>query len=145
AGAPRARAVRRVEREDAGLELRQRDAVVRTRELLAEEHRVAVDDVDRDETVCELRGRLDGLREPGAEVRLHHAAGPDSLDGVLELLVERDLGLEHADLAVDLHAREALVPQLLEDVLVLALAVAHDRAVYRELRPLRELQDLVDD
>jgi hypothetical protein len=48
-------------------------------------------------------------------------------------------------LAVHLHAREPLGAELLEDVLVLALAIADDRRVDRELRPLRELQDLVDD
>jgi hypothetical protein len=53
--------------------------------------------------------------------------------------------LEQPLLAVDLHAREALGLQVLEDVLVLALAVADDRGVDGEARALRELQDLVDD
>ena len=44
-------AVRRVEREDAGLQLGERDAVIRTGELLAEQHRGAVDDVDPDQPV----------------------------------------------------------------------------------------------
>jgi hypothetical protein len=35
--------------------------------------------------------------------------------------------------------------QLLEHVAELALAVAHDRRVDRELRPLRQRQDLLDD
>jgi hypothetical protein len=64
---------------------------------------------------------------------------------VLELLVEDDLLLEQALLAVHLHAREPFGAQLLEDVLVLALAVADDRRVDCEPRPLRQLQDLVDD
>jgi hypothetical protein len=48
-------------------------------------------------------------------------------------------------LAVDLDPREPLRLEVLEDVLVLALAVADDRGVYGEARALRELQDLVDD
>ena len=56
--------------------------------------------------------------------RLHHEPVDDDLDRVLELLVEDDLLLEEALLAVDLHAREPVTAQLLEDVLVLALAVA---------------------
>src|SRR5207253_10810534 len=76
----------------------------------------------------------------------HDEPVDDDLDGVLELLVE--LGhalLEDVLLAVDLDPREALAGQILEDVLVLALAVADDRRVDREARPLVELQHLVDD
>ncbi len=144
-GAAWTRAVRRVEREDARLQLGQRDAVVGARELLAEEHRLPVEDVDRHQPVRELRRRLDRLREACSQVRLHHEPVDDDVDRVLELLVERDLVLEQTLLAVHLHAREPLVPQLLEHVLVLALAVADDRRVDGELRPGRQLQDLVDD
>ena len=146
AGAAGARAVRGVEREDARLQLGQRDTVVRTGEALAEQQRaIFVDDVDRDEPVCELRRRLDRLRKPCAQVGLHRQPVDHDLDRVLELLVERDLVLEQVLHAVDLHTREALVPQLLEDVLVLALAVAHDGRVDGELRSFGQLQDLIDD
>ena len=116
------------------------------REVLAEEHRlVRVDDVDRHEPGGETRRGLDRLREPLAEVGLHHEPVDDHLDRVLALLVEDDLLLEQPLLAVHLDAREAVGAQLLEHVLVLALAVAHDRRVDRELRPLGQLQHLVDD
>ena len=65
--------------------------------------------------------------------RPHHEAVDDHRDVVLVLLVERDLLLEPAQLAVDLHAREALGAQLLEQLLVLALAAAHDRREDHEL------------
>src|SRR5205807_9463967 len=145
AGAAGTGAMRRVEGENPRLELGQRDAVVRARELLAEEHRVAFDDVDRDEAVRELRRGLHRLREPRAQIRLHRQAVHDHFDRVLELLVEGDLLLEEAELAVDLYAGEALVSELFEDVLVLPLPVADDRGVDGEPRPVRELQDLVDD
>ena len=64
---------------------------------------------------------------------------------MLELLVEHDLVLEQPLLAVDLDAREALAPQLLEHVFVLALAVTHDGCVDREARRVRQRKDLVDD
>ena len=64
---------------------------------------------------------------------------------MLVLLVERDLLLEQAQLAVDLDAREALGAQLLEQLAVLALAPAHDRRQHHEARALLELHDLVDD
>ena len=83
--------------------------------------------------------------EPLAEVGLHHEPVDDDLDRVLELLVELDLLVEDALLAVHLHAREALAAQLLEQVLVLALAVADDRRVDGEPRPLGQAQHLVDD
>ena len=63
----------------------------------------------------------------------------------LNFLSSDDLLLEQPLLAVDLHAREAVAAQLLEDVLELALAVAHDRRVDGELRPLVEPQHLLDD
>ena len=116
AGAARAGAVRRVEREDARLELGQRDAVLGAGEVLGEEQRVAVDDVDGDEALGQCRGGLDRLRQPLAQVRLHHEAVDDDLDLVLELLVEGDLVLEQPLLAVDLDAREAVAAELLEHV-----------------------------
>ena len=98
---------------------------------------VAVDDVDADEPLGERRRRLDRLRQPLAQVGLQHEPVDDDLDRVLELLVEDDLLLEQALLAVDLDAREAVAAELLEHVAELALAVAHDRRVDGEPRPLR--------
>ena len=115
--------------------------VLREDELLA-----GLDEIDRHEPVRERGRRLDRLREAQPQVGAHHEPVDDDLDRVLELLVE--LGhalLEDVLLAVDLDAREALAGQILEDVLVLALAVADDRRVDREPRPLLELQHLVDD
>ena len=110
-----------------------------------EEHRLSVDDVDRDEPVGERRRGLDRLGQPLAQVGLQHEPVDDHLDLVLELLVEDDLLLEQPHLPVDLDAGEAVRAQLLEHVAELALAVAHDRGVDRELRPLRQRQDLLDD
>ena len=53
--------------------------------------------------------------------------------------------LEHPQLAVDLHAREALGAQLLEHAPVLALAPADDGRHHHEAGALLELHDLVDD
>ena len=145
ARAARAGAVRRVEREDPRLELREPDAVLRAGEVLGVRRRLAVHDVDHDQALGELRGGLDRLGQARAQVGLHHEPVDHDLDRVLELLVEDDLLLEQALLAVDLHAREALGAQLLEHVLVLALAVADDRRVDREPRPLRKAEHLVDD
>ena len=90
-------------------------------------------------------GRLDRVGEPLAQVRPHHQPVDHHRDVVLELLVERDLLLEPPQLAVDLHAREALGAQLLEELPVLALAAADDRREHHELRALLERHHLVDD
>ncbi len=145
AGAARTGAVRRVEREDPRLQLRQGDAVLGAGEVLREEVRLAVDDVDRDEPLGERGGGLDRLRQPQAEVGLHHEPVDDHLDRVLELLVEDDLLLEEALLAVDLHPREAVPPELLEDVAELALAVADDGRVHGEPRAFGQRENLLDD
>ena len=141
----RAGAVRRVEREDARLELGQRHAVLRAGEVLRVEEALALDDVDADETFGERRCRLDGLREALTQIMLEHEPIDDDLDRVLELLVEHDLVLEQPRLTVDFDPREAVAPELLEHVSELALAVAHDRCVDREARSLREREDLLDD
>ena len=63
----------------------------------------------------------------------------------LILLVEHDLVVEVAHLAVDLDPREAVVAQLAEELAVLALAAAHDRRDHAEPRAGLELEHLVDD
>ena len=146
ARAARAGAVRRVEGEDARLELGKRDAVLRAGEVLRVRRALAgVDAVDDDEPFGELHRGLDGLRQPRAQILLHHEPVDDDLDRVLELLVERRRLVERVLLTVDLDAREALVAQLLEQLAVLALPVADDRRVDREPRALRQHEDLLDD
>ena len=144
-GAARAGAVRRVEGEDARLELGQRDAVLGAGEVLGEEVALAVDHVDADEPLGERGGGLDRLGQALPQVGLEHEPVDDDLDRVLELLVEDDLVLEQPLLAVDLDAREAVATELLEHVAELALAVAHDRRVDGEARALGEREDLLDD
>ena len=88
---------------------------------------------------------LDRVGQALAHVVAHHQAVDDDRDVVLVLLVEHDRLLEHAQAVVDLHAREAVGPQLLEQLAVLALAAAHDRGHHHEPCALAELHHLVDD
>src|SRR5688572_4799005 len=60
-------------------------------------------------------------------------------------LVEGDVLGEIADEAVDANAREATAPRGREKLLVLALAVAHERAEDKDARALRQRTDLIDD
>ena len=75
-----------------------------------------------DDALRQRDRRLDRVGQPLAHVGLHLQPVHDHRDVVLVLLVELDLVLEPAQLAVDLGARVALGAQLLEQVLVLALA-----------------------
>ena len=131
----------RVEAEDARLDLRQRDAAVDAGELLAEGERglVVAGELDVDEAVGEGGGGLDGVGEPPPQAVLHDEPVDDHGDVVLELLVELDVFVELAHLAVDLDAREAVGAELLEELAVLALAAAHDRRDHAEARARLEL------
>ena len=151
-------AVGRVEGEDPRLQLGDRGAAVEAGELLAEEHRPAgvlaalgpggapaLDDLDFDQPGGEAGGRFDRLREPPPQVRLHHQAVDDDGDVVFVLLVELDLLVEAAQLAVDLGPRVALEPHLLEQFAVLAFAAADDRGHDHEFGPVLERHQPVDD
>jgi len=95
--------------------------------------------LDLDEPISQADGGLDRVRQPLAHVVAHHQPVDDDRDVVLVALVEHDRLLEHADLLVDLHPREAIRPQLVEQLAVLALAPAHDRRHHHEAGALGKL------
>ena len=64
---------------------------------------------------------------------------------MLAHLVEDDVLGEVADGAVDADAREAAAPRGDEELLVLALPIAHERAQDEQPRAFGVLHDLVDD
>ena len=69
-----------------------------------------VDVLDLDQTVGERDRRLDRVGQPLAQLVLHHQPVDDDRDVVLVLLVEHDLLVEPAQLAVDLDARRSPRP-----------------------------------
>ncbi len=88
---------------------------------------------------------LDRIGQALAHVVAHHETVDDDRDVVLVALVEHDRLLEHAHAVVYLHAREAFVAQLVEQLAVLPLASAHDRGQHHEARAVGQLHRLVDD
>ncbi len=76
---------------------------------------------------------------------LHRKPIDDHLDIVSVLLVESDLLVERAHLAVDPSASETLGLELVEHLAVLALAPLHDRREHLELRAGLQLHDAIDD
>ncbi len=142
--------MRRVEREDPRLQLDQRGAVHGAGEALGERDRtlrfaIAGQELDLDQPVCQTDGHLDRIGQSLAQVVPHHQPIDDDRDVVLVALVEHDRLLQHAQAVVDLHAREAVRAQLVQQLPVLALAPPHDRRHHHEARPVPQLHHLVDD
>ena len=103
------------------------------------------ENVHLDDATGQGSGGLDRLREPSPQVALHHQAVDDHRDVVVELLVELDLLVQPPDLVVDPDAAVALQPELLEELLELALAAPDHRRHHHEPRPLVEGHDPVGD
>ncbi len=126
---------RRVEREQARLELGQRVIADRAREARRERRlggfRIVEVREDRD-TVAEAKRRLERFGEPLLDVFARPKAVDDGFDRVLLAQRQRRHRVELVDLAVDARAHEALRAQLLEDLHMLALALAHDRREQHE-------------
>ena len=98
--AGRAGAHRRVEAEQARLELGQRIAAHRAAELAAEQVFAAAVHLQRDRAaVGDAQGRLEALREPLLDVGLAAQAVDDDVDVVLVVLLQRRQGLGLDDLA----------------------------------------------
>ena len=102
-------------------------------------------EVDADLVRGELGGLLDGLGDAARRVLVDDDAVDDDLDGVLELLLELDVLLEVADLAVHADAGEALLLEVGEELGVLALASEHHGRENERPSPLAGGEDLVGD
>ena len=102
-------------------------------------------EVDADLVRGELGGLLDRLGDAARRVLVDDDAVDDDLDGVLELLLELDVLLEVADLAVHADAGEALLLEVGEELGVLALAAEHDGREHERPSPLAGGEDLVGD
>jgi hypothetical protein len=107
--------------------------------------RALVHELHVDQTLGQGHGCLHGVGQPLAEVVPLHQAVHHHGDVVLVLLVEHDLLLEPAQLPVDLHAGEALPPQLIEELRVFPFSPADHRRQHHELGALLERHHLVHD
>ena len=145
ARADRAGTVGVVEREHARRKLRQGNAAFLAGVVLGE-HRVAVavQLIENDQTAGEIGCRLDGVGQTARQIGLHHQPVHNDLNVVLFVLVERNFLRKLVDAAVHADARIAAAPGVLKDLLMFALFPAHDRREDLELRPLRQLHDLID-
>ena len=143
--AGRAGALRRVEGEQARLDLLDGEAGDRAGEARREDRALAVVGVLRDgEAFGEIERRLDRIGQAIAEVGAHDDAVDDDVDVVLVLLVERGRLGDLVELAVDLDPLETLLLQLLQFLAVLALAAAHDGRHQVEPRAVGHRLDAID-
>ena len=96
------------------------------------------------ETIGELEGLFERVRQARGDVGAHDDAIDDHVDVVLELLVELGRVADLGDLAVDLDALEALLLPLGQFLAVLAFATAHDRCEDHEARAFWKLHHAID-
>ena len=78
--------------------------------------------------------RIDRFGQPAADRRARLEPVDHDFDVVPHLAVEREVVGERHDAAIDARPDEALLPQVLEQVAVLALLAANDRREHGELR-----------
>ena len=123
--------MRRVEREGARLELGQRRAVIRAGELLA----VQVIDrlwirhiVDDDHAIAEAQRGFDGVRQAAAlQIGFDDQPIDYGLDGVVLVPVEFERVVDVVQFAIDAHADVTGLADVLEDRLMVALAIFDQR------------------
>ena len=144
--------MRRVEGEGAWLDLADREVALGACEPLREEafRTFPIGVRDQREALAQTQRGLNGVRKPralrlGLRFAPDHESVDDHLDAVLLHLVERDVLREVAHDAVDPHTRESAPACRDEELLMLALAVAHQRPEDEDARPFGERLDLVDD
>ena len=144
--------MRGVEREGARLDLADREVALGARQALGEEPLRALPIRIRHQyqTLAETKRGLHGVGQPRPlRFRLgaapHNEAVDDHFHGVLLHLVEGDVLGEVAYEAIDADARESTSPRGREQLLVLSLAVAHERAEDEDARAIRHRADLIDD
>ncbi len=152
AGALRAGAVRRVEGEDPGFQVLDRQGVVvgagQVLGVAALAVRVVlgqVDEVEQDQAAGEPQRRLDRVGQPLLGARLDAEPVDHHLDGVLLLLLELRRVGELVHHAVDPGPRVPLGLELGEQVDVLALAAPDHRGEHHEPGALGHREDPVDD
>ncbi len=156
AGAVRAGAPGRVERERARLQLIERQVVVEAGQVLGVHPlpvRIVVGqvhEVEHDHPAGQRQGRLHRVGQPAPGRVLHGQPVHDDLDVVLLVLLQRGQvtgvrAVQAHHLAVHPGPREPLGLKLPEQVRVLALAAAHYRRQHLEPGPLLEFQHPVHD
>ena len=152
AGALGARAVGRVERERAGLEVVDVERVrVGAGEPFGEAPLpvvrvlVTVDELEHDDAVGEAQRRLHRVGEPLLRRPLDGQAVHHHLDVVLLLLLQLRRVGERIHRAVDADTRVALCVELVEEVDELALARAHHRREHLETGALLHREHLIHD
>ena len=135
-----ARSVRAVEGEETRGELRVAEPAADAGQLLAVNQVFLSVEVNDHQAMGLLQRNLQRVRQPlhrRVVVLEHHAVHHD-LDGVLLLLVQRDLLGQVVRLAVDPCPDEPRPARILKFLFVLALAVPDDGCHHGELRALRQ-------
>ena len=143
--AGRARAHGVVEREETRLKFGQRVAAHRAGEARREEVLLAAVHLHGERAAVGMaQGRLEGFGEPLLHVRAHLDAVDHHVDGVLHVARELGRRVEFVHLAVDPHARESLRAQVVEEVVLFALAAGNHRRDDHQASVLGQREHVVD-
>ena len=144
--AGRAGAVGIVEGKQARGNLLQRDSAVRTGVVLGKaELLLGVLQFRRQQASGEAQRCFGRIRETAADAVLDGNAVDDDLDGMLFVLVQRDIFRQVIDQAVHTGPNIAGTLCIFKDFLMLAFFAAHHRRQQGELCSLRKLHQAVDD
>ena len=99
---------------------------------------------DEGEAFGQFQSGFEAFGEAGLEALLHRQPVYHHVDVVLVFLVERRGFLDGVELAVDLHAGEAVFLKLRQFLAILALAAAHDRSEQIEAGVFRQRHDAIN-
>ena len=122
---------RRVEREQARLDLGDGEPADRAGKFLGKRHafRVALGrgGFQNGDAIGQIKGRAQAVGQPRFQPFAHHNTVDDHVDVVAEFLVQRRRFVQIVEFPVNLHPLKALLAQLDEFLAVFAFAVTDDR------------------
>ena len=130
-----------VEGEHARRHLRDGDAAVDAGQGLGEELAVATDGFDPHQPFAEAQRGFQGVGQATGDAVFDNHAVDDHFDGVLFVLVERDLVAKLVHRAIDAHPHETIGLQLTKFLAIFALAPAHQRRQQQQAAAFRQFEN----
>ena len=144
AGAGFTGAKRVVKAEHPGVQLFNRDAVLRAGIVLAEGHRFTADHINGDQPAGQRKRGLDRISQPAADGIAHRKPVHDNFNGVLDVFFQLDLFVQVIHVAVNPHPGVAAAAGRVQLLGLGAFASAHNRRQDLEPGARRQLHNLVN-
>src|SRR5262249_22790741 len=106
---------------------------------------LAVEPFDLEQVAAVFERDLQRIAQALFDAAANREAVDDDVDGVAQVLVERDFLAQLAQVAVDFDAHEPGPPQIAQLLAILALAIAHDRREHVNPRAFGPRNDPIND